>query len=503
MSEPRSRSAQSIWGALRDHRDINEEGEALLLAKAKREVLWRQATEAVESYIERVGDMRVAPELDPQKFRAILKSFDFEKSMDPTDAVEFVVGGLSEYQTHAPHPRYYGLFNPATTAMGIVADMLVAAFNPQLAAWSHSPLAIEIEQHLIRAFGEKFGFFPSRAEGSFTNAGAEANHTAVLAALINKFPDYAKKGVRGLDSQPVLYVSSESHHSILKAARISGIGTEAVREVSVDEDLRLIPSALETRIRKDRKKGFTPFLIVATVGTTNAGAIDPLIPLADIAAKNRIWLHADAAWGGAAALVPELRPLLDGIELADSITFDAHKWLSVPMAAGLFITRHAGLLEKTFRIENVYMPREAAGLDVVDPYAVSIQWSRRFIGLKVFLSLVVAGWAGYEETIRHQTAMGARLREGLLSGGWGVVNRTPLPLVCFVDDGFPKGKSFEYLDAVVKTIVSSGKAWISTTRVGAGQPVIRACITNFRTEKEDIEALVYDLDWARKKVREK
>ena len=193
--------------------------------------------------------------------------------------------------------------------------------------------------------------------------------------------------------------------------------------------------------------------------------------------------------------------MLEGIERADSITLDAHKWLSVSMGAGLYLTRHADILDQTFRVAAPYMPREAASMDVIDPCLHSIQWSRRFIGLKVFMSLMVAGWEGYRTVIRHMTAMGDRLRKELDAAGWEVVNRTPLPLVCFVDRQHADGKSSEYLDAIALAIVSSGKAWISTTRLAGSTPVLRACITNYRTGLEDILALVEALDWARHRVR--
>src|SRR5439155_1329002 len=168
------------------------------------------------------------------------------------------------------------------------------------------------------------------------------------------------------------------HHSFHKAARLCGLGTEALREIPVDPDLRLDPQVLSSRIVEDRRRGLAPFMVVATAGTTSAGAIDPIPDLAGIAEREGLWYHVDSAWGGAAALLPELRPLLAGIERADSITFDAHKWLSVPMGAGIFLTRHPSLLERTFGTGTSYMPRDAAGLDIVDPYSHSMQWSPRF-----------------------------------------------------------------------------------------------------------------------------
>ncbi|HEY2739093.1 MAG TPA: aminotransferase class V-fold PLP-dependent enzyme, partial [Thermoanaerobaculia bacterium] len=385
----------------------------LMLETEVRNALWRRLIEVVERYATEVADAPVAPPLDVEAVRRLLTGFDFARPVDPLAALDFAAEGLWKHQVHAAHPRYFGLFNPAPATLGTAADTLVAAFNPQLATWSHSPLAVEIEQHLVRAFGERFGYDPARVEGTFTTGGAEANHTALLTAMMRAFPEIGRRGLLALRSQPVLYISAEGHHSFAKAARLCGLGSEAVREIRVDSRLRLRPDDLAARIREDREAGLSPFFVVATAGSTGAGVVDPLEEIAQIADEERLWLHVDAAWGGAAALVPELKPVLRGIGRAASITFDAHKWLSVPMGAGLYLTRHAGILERTFRVATGYMPRDGAGLPVVDPYTHSMQWSRRFIGLKVFLSLAAAGWEGYAAAIRHQTAMGDRLRERL------------------------------------------------------------------------------------------
>jgi glutamate/tyrosine decarboxylase-like PLP-dependent enzyme len=474
----------------------------LMLDGETRDALWRSLVEAIEDYTKGVGEARVAPGLSiegVEQIREALAPFDFERPVPALEALDFAVQGLWKWQVHTPHPRYFGLFNPAPTTMSIAADAVVAAFNPQLAAWSHSPLAAEIEQHLVRALAGRFGFDPARAEGTFTSGGAEANHTALSTAITRAFPEVGRRGLLALRSQPVLYVSPQAHHSFLKAARLSGLGTEAVREVRVDSRLRMIPEDLRTYIREDREAGCSPFLVVATAGSTSAGVVDPILDLAQVAdEEGGLWLHVDAAWGGAAALVPELRPVLEGTARASSVTFDAHKWLSVPMGAGLYVTRHAGILERTFRVAAGYMPREGASLPVADPYAHSMQWSRRFIGLKVFLSLAVAGWEGYEEAIRHQTAMGDLLRERLREEGWTVVNDTPLPVVCFVSsDPEGKGRSAVFLEGVAARVVASGAAWISTVVLGEAGPALRACITNYRTGPEDLDALVAALGRAR------
>lgn len=470
----------------------------LLLDSAQRGQLWEHVAQTIEHYLTQVDHCPVAPALDVETIRSFVSRFDFGEPLDPLAAIDRVVEGLWQYQVHTPHPRYFGLFNPAPTSMGIAADALVAAFNPQLAAWSHSPLAAEIERHLIHQFGVRFGYSPEAVDGTLTSGGAEANHTALLTALTSTFPEFARKGLRSLPAQPVFYVSAQSHHSFVKAARFCGLGTDAVRLIATDADFRMDADQLRQQIAEDRAAGLHPFMIVATAGTTSGGILDPVQVIADIAEAEKVWLHVDAAWGGLAVMVPELKPLLAGVERADSITFDAHKKLSVPMSAGMYLTRHREILSETCRISTDYMPRDAAGLDIVDPFVHSMQWSRRFIGLKLFLSLAVAGWEGYAAAIRHQVRMGDILRERLQVGGWQIVNHTPLPVVCFVDStGI---NTMSYLDSIAAEVVKSGAAWISTTRLDNDTPVLRACITNYRTAEKDVEALVAALEQARQKV---
>ncbi|MEZ5354707.1 MAG: pyridoxal-dependent decarboxylase [Bryobacteraceae bacterium] len=463
---------------------------SLLLDPDQRQKLWLRVGEIIERYACHVGELPVSPVLDPDAVRALLAPFDFETPCPPVEMVDWVETHLSRFQVHPPHPRYYGLYNPAPAAMGIAGDALAAAFNPNLAAWSHSPLAVEIELHLIRAFAARFGYSPSEAAGSFCSGGAEANHTALAVALTRAFPQFPGDGARALDGDPVFYASAECHHSFLKAAGLSGIGRRALRPIPVDGSLRMIPAALEAAVAEDRAAGRIPFMAIGTAGTTNAGAIDPLPEIAALCVRERLWFHVDAAWGGAAAFSRSLRPLLQGIERADSITFDAHKWMSVPMGAGVYITRHPEHLTRAFRTPTAYMPKEAAGLDVSDLHLLSMQWSRRFTGLKVFLSLAAAGWDGYEETVDRMAAIGDLLRRELRRAGWNILNHTPLPIVCFDGGGS--------VDSIARAVVASGEAWISTTVLAGSTRALRACITNYRTDDQDVRALIASLDTARR-----
>jgi glutamate/tyrosine decarboxylase-like PLP-dependent enzyme len=470
---------------------------ALALDRDARARLWHALVLAIEAYAADVPRLRVEPidaKDDPTPF--LEATFDFTGARDPVDVLSRVVECLRKYQVHTPHPGYFGLFNPWPTPMGIAADALVAAFNPQLATFSHSPFAVAAERHLIRALGARLGFTRGAADGTFASGGAEANHTALLVALAERFPDVRARGLRSLPAQPTVYTTSETHHSIVKAAIGAGLGAYAVREVPVDARLAMDPVALSARLDEDAKAGMVPFLVVGTAGTTSSGVIDPLAAIAGVAAAHGLWFHVDAAWGGAAALVPELAPAVAGIAHADSITFDAHKWLSVPMGAGIFLTPHEGALDRTFAVAASYMPHRLASAP--DPYARSMQWSRRFIGLKVLMSLAVAGWDGYAAAIRHQTAMGELLRARLRAAQYEVVNETPLPLVCFVDSARTDGGTAGYLARARNVVGSAGDAWISVARLGAARrPVLRACITNANTAPVDLDRLVDRLRQAR------
>jgi len=174
----------------------------LQLDKLKQAEVWGRVIAAIEAYAADVEKCPVMRDANPEAIRSLVTSLDFEQCIDPVEAVDFVTQALRQYQVHTPHPRYFGLFNPAPTPIGVVADALVAAFNPQLAAWGHSPFAVEVEGHVLRMLASRFGYAPESTDGTFTSGGAEANHTALLTALVWKFPEFALWGLRGLNAQP-------------------------------------------------------------------------------------------------------------------------------------------------------------------------------------------------------------------------------------------------------------------------------------------------------------
>ena len=317
-----------------------------------------------------------------------MKQFDQGEDLEPL--MDWVMDALETGNVQMTHPGYLGLFNPAPSFASECADRIASAFNPQICVYSHAPAAVEIELHIINEMARRAGL-PSGSGGHFTSGGAEANSAAVLCALQAKCPEYSDNGVGEFDGQPTIYVSKESHLAWLKMAHAAGIGRSAVRLIATDGNGQMSAEALEIEVELDIEAGRVPVLIVATAGTTNAGMIDPLKSAADLAEKHGMWFHVDAAWGGALIASDTRRSALDGMERAHSITIDAHKWFATTMGAGMFLTSHPEIPAQVFRVTASYMPESDASKDF---YLNSTQWSRRFVGLRLFLALGAAGWNG-------------------------------------------------------------------------------------------------------------
>jgi glutamate/tyrosine decarboxylase-like PLP-dependent enzyme len=329
---------------------------------------------------------------------------------------------------------------------------------------------------------------PAACAGHFTGGGAEANYTALICALTAANGGFAARGARSFAGQPVFYTSHASHLAWFKIAHQAGIGRDAVRLVATDGAGRLDPAALAEMIAADRREGGVPMMVVATAGTTNAGMIDPLAACGGIARREGLWFHVDAAWGGGLIASKRHRAALAGIEAADSVTIDAHKWFAVTMGCGMFLTARPKVPPAVFHVSTGYMPSHDSGSD---PYLNSVQWSRRFLGLRLFLSLAAAGWDGYARHVEHAIELTAQLGRNLAARGWRVVNDSPVAVLCVEPP--PGGADVE---TIVGRVLASGAAWISVAHF-EGRKVIRACITHGETTPDDLEILVEALEAAR------
>jgi glutamate/tyrosine decarboxylase-like PLP-dependent enzyme len=422
----------------------------------------------------------VTPTIDLDSFRSELAAFDFRAPRKLDDVLAWTVSRMEKGLVHVTHPRYFGLFNPSPTFPAQCADRIAASFNPQLATSTTSPVPVEIEAHVIRAVASR-AELPGTASGHFTSGGSEANYTALICALTHCNEQFATTGSRAFEGAPVFYVSRESHLAWLKIAHQAGVGRSAVRLVATDGCGRLEPDALRRAVDDDRERGCTPVMIAATAGTTNAGMIDPLVECATLAQSASIWYHVDAAWGGALIASDRFRYLLDGIQQADSITIDAHKWFATTMGCGMFITRHPDALSAAFQVSTSFMP---SNLPQADPYVSSVQWSRRFLGLRLFLSLAAAGWIGYARHIERSLELAALMRTRLEMRGWSVVNNSPVAVLC-IKPPYRYGN----VRSIVARLLATGRAWVAPA-VFEGDEIIRACVSNGESTEQDVDELV-------------
>ena len=420
-----------------------------------------------------------------------LSGFDFCTPRDMGDILRWVIARMEGGIVHVDHPRYFGLFNPTPTFPSQCADRIIAAFNPQLASGTTSPFPVALEAHVIRALAGRIGM-PSDAAGHFTSGGSEANATAMVCALTQRDPSFARDGSRAFRGQPKVYVSQDAHLAWLKIAHQTGIGRNAVRLIPTTGAGCMDPEALTHIIASDAAEGRVPIMVVATAGTTGAGMIDPLADTARIARAHGAWYHVDAAWGGALVVSDRWRGVLAGIEMADSITIDAHKWLATTMGCGMFITSRPSALSAAFYVIMDCMPSNDAKLD---PYVTTFQWSRRFSGLRLFLGLAVAGWSGYAEHVEHSILVANSLWERLRAQGWRRVNASPLGVLCLL----PPDQDAD-VRGIVRAVVDGGTAWISVVEF-AGRPVVRVCVTSGECNESDVTMLAEAMCAAARAVR--
>ncbi|HEV7358992.1 MAG TPA: pyridoxal-dependent decarboxylase [Steroidobacteraceae bacterium] len=457
---------------------------ALFPNAAERRRIGDWLTIELDAALERVKAGPVTPTVDMQKFRAELESFDFERPQPLEDALRWAIERLEHGIVQMSNPRYFGLFNPGASFPAQCADRLTGSFNPQLASSASSPVPVALENHVIRAVARRAAF-GDEATGHFATGGSEANYTALICALTAAHPRYSADGVRALSGPAMFYTSRDCHIAWLKIAHQAGVGRSALRLVDTDGRGRMDIEALRRTIDLDRAAGAVPIMIVGTAGTTGAGMIDPLQSCADIAKQQSLWFHVDAAWGGAVLASNRLRGVLAGIERADSMTIDAHKWLATTMGCALFITRRADLLSEAFHASTSFMPSSVSG---VDPYLNSMQWSRRFLGLRLFLALASAGWEGLGAHVERGVEVIERVKERLIASGWRIANDSPLAVL----DAIPPAAMGD-VRTLVRRVVASGRAWIAPATF-EGQDVVRVCATNGETGLADIDALVAALN---------
>ncbi len=457
----------------------------------------------IDEYFSSLPDRPVQLPLEQRTFADLTNRLP-ELGEDATKVLDDVCSEMVAKGFHVPSANYFGLMNPTPTYMAVLAEALVAALNPQLATLARSQLASKIEKETVRWIGERVGW-NKPFDGTFTSGGNEANFSALALALAAHFPQAIEEGVAAIGARPVLYTSAEAHHSIDKSAGLLGLGRKALRRIPVNANIQLDPSHLEAQIGQDKSDGLVPFCVVATAGTTNSGAVDDLVALAAICKRHQLWLHLDGAYGAAAIFSDQHRDLVHGIDLADSITIDPHKWLAMPFAAGVILTSHPETLQQAFGVSTPYMPRVAiqktSGPTPLDNFQVSTQWSRRTNSLKLWLSLRVHGRQAYEELIDRQLKLAAYFANCVRSSQhFELAAPQVLPIVNFrVKLPGASDKQIRVVNqAIVQEVTHDGRRWISTTLVN-GKSVIRVMVISYLTGHRHLEDLMIALTEAVKR----
>jgi aromatic-L-amino-acid/L-tryptophan decarboxylase len=415
-----------------------------------------------------------------------------QRGTDPAQLLDHTATLLMEHSLFNGHPRFWGYVTSSAAPIGALGDLLAAAVNPNVGAWLLSPMASEIEAQTIRWVAEMIGY-PVRCAGLFVSGGNMANFVCFLAAR----QAHAEKNVRvqGMDGTRLrAYCSKDTHTWIQKAADIAGLGTDAIRWIATDSDMRMDVAALRQQILEDRAAGDTPFLVIGNAGSVSTGAIDPLPELAQVCREFNLWFHVDGAYGGVAAVLPDAPKEFAGLRLADSVAVDPHKWLYAPLEAGCALVRDAEKLRAAFAYHPPYYH---FGTEAINYFDLGPQNSRGFRALKVWLALQQVGRYGYVEMISEDIRLAQEMFRRIpqyaalqrLTQSLSITTFRYVPPDLKDNDEKVDGYLNELNEAVLTELQNGGKAYLSNAVI-QGQFALRACIVNFRTTIEDVEALL-------------
>jgi aromatic-L-amino-acid decarboxylase len=444
----------------------------------------------IADYLERVEEYAVFPSVEPGTLRPLFPD-------EPPATPEAIDAILADYQrlvapnaTHWQHPGFLAYFATTASGPGILGEMLTAAIGQNPMLWRTSPIGTELEEVVVDWLRQALGL-PERFDGLLTDTASTSSLIALAAAREAAGLDVAARGLAGRPDVPAIrvYASEEAHSSIEKACMTLGIGREGLVRIPVDDAFAMRPDALDAAIRDDRQAGRRPIAVVATVGTTSSTAIDPVDAIADIATDEGLWLHVDAAYAGAVAIIPERRGPFAGWQRADSIVVNPHKWLFTPLDASLLLTPRMADLRAAFSLVPEYLRTLDREAPVRDFNEFTPQLGRRFRALKLWMQLRWFGLDGLRDRIERHIRM-AEAFAGWIDEApdWERLAPVPFSTVCFRWD--PGGMTEDELDTrnakVIEAVNRSGEVFLSHTRL-AGRFTIRLSVGNLRTEPRHVE----------------
>lgn len=473
---------------LRTHSSLDIDEPAL-------DAITRQATQLVADYFNTLTERPVRADNYAGKTTAAL---DVDLPVDgvPLERLIDECRTIFDLSRHNGHPRFFGYVASPATPIGAYAELIAGALNANITCWRSGPAGTELEQLVVRWLGSLIDY-DRDAKGLLTSGGSMANMIALLVASRRKLGDAASRKGLWNDGPPlIIYASEEVHMSIPKAADALGLGRDHVRIVACDDRQRMRVDSLRERIETDLRDGLRPCCVVASAGTVNTGVVDPLNEIADLAKQFDLWFHVDGAYGAPGVLDDGKKPLFRGLERADSVSLDPHKWLYVPVDAGCLLFRDPRPVKAAFNTEDAdyikvhgHIEDEAFAF-----WDYGVELSRRFRALKVWLTLSYYGAHRIAEAVSEDIALAAYFSELVdAADDFELLAPAELSICCFryVPPGRKPGDAeLDRLnERIMGRVQTGGRAYLSNATV-SGRFALRACITNFRTTKSDIEKTI-------------
>ena len=448
----------------------------------------------IADYFEKIDELPVLAQIEPGDLKAHLPATPPEKG-EPMEAIladvdRLIVPAL----THWSHPSFFAYFATSTSAPGIFGEMLSAAFDVKSMLWRTSPASTELEEVALDWLRQMMGLDAGFSGLIYDTASVSSMH-AIAAAREGVEMRIREEGMSGRKDLPLLrvYASDQAHSSIDKGIITLGLGQRSLRKIPSDSDFRMDPKALAAAIREDKANGILPFCVVATVGTTSTSSIDPVAAIAEISEQNKLWLHVDAAYAGPAAIVPELREILNGCDRADSLVLNPHKWLFTPFDLSVLYCRRMDLLRRAFALVPEYL-RKPEQEKVRSGSDYGVQLGRRFRALKLWMIIRYFGREGLAARIREHCRLAQLFASWVeKSAEWEMMAPVPLALVCFracppLEDETEavRAKRLDALnEAIMHGVNATGKAFLSHTKLN-DKLTLRLSIGNIRTTERHV-----------------
>jgi len=442
----------------------------------------------IADYFDKIDELPVLAAIEPGDLKAKLPT-SAPVQGEPMEAIvadldRLIVPAL----THWSHPSFFAYFATSTSAPGIFGELLSAAFDNKAMLWRTSPASTELEEVVLDWLRQMMGLDPGMLGIIYDTASVSSLH-AIAAAREKVEKRIREEGMSGRPDLPLLrvYVSEQSHSSIEKAVITLGLGQRGMRKIPTDSEFRMDARALAAAVEEDKRNGYLPFCVVATVGTTSTSSIDPVPDIVPICEEHALWLHVDAAYAGSAAVVPELRHILAGCERADSLVTNPHKWLFTPFDLSVLYCRHMDLLKRAFSLVPEYL-RTPEQEKVRSGSDYGIQLGRRFRALKLWMVMRYFGQEGLVARIQEHCRL-ARLFASWVdeSPDWELMAPVPLGLVCFrASQGAADLDSFN--ESIMHGVNASGRALLSHTRLN-DKLTLRLSIGNIRTTEQHVRAV--------------